>query len=393
MSSAPAVTSCPPSWRVVVATVPSTVTTWLERLIKFVSPDKPILLPDITTFPAFTVVPVIVPAVTDLVPSRVISPNPDAIEPTDKAPTVWIVVPPAIGANCASAVVVLILVASWSLTLVAPIPLRVLSSAVVMSCPSNILISAASAVTVPIPNVNEDAVRLPLTVNLLLSRASKFTSVLIPIWEPLILTVPTSAEPDVTFPVVVTGPVISILVNPLTIEPADKSPTVSIVVPPAIGANCASAVVVFIFVASWSLTLVAPMPLRVFNSAVVISWPSKIFRSVMPADNVSVPIVNEDAVRLPFTVSFSSSRASKFRSVLVPIWEPLILIVPKSAVFEVTLPVVVTGPVISIFVKPLTIEPTDRAPTSPNVSLPVFNAYVVEAAEASNLVPNLVSIS
>ena len=307
-------------------------------------------------------------------PSRVISPNPDAIEPTDKAPTVWIVVPPAIGANCASAVVVSILVASWSFTLVAPIPLRVFNSAVVMSCPSKILISAASAVTVPNPKVKDDAVMLPLTVNLSLSKASKLTSVSIPIWEPLILIFPKSAEPDVTFPVVVTGPVISILVNPLVIEPDDKFPTVSIVVPPAIGANCASAVVVFILVASWSLILVAPIPLRVFNSAVVISWPSKILRSVTPAVRVSVPIVKEDVVILPFTVNLSSSRASKFKSVLVPIWDPLILIVPKSAEFEVTFPVVVTGPVISIFVNPLTIEPTDKAPTSPNVSLPVFNA-------------------
>ena len=91
------------------------------------------LLPDITTLPALTVVPVTVPALTVLVAPSVISPNPDAIEPTDKAPTVSIVVAPEIGANCASAVAVVILVASWSFTLVAPIPLSVFNSAVVIS--------------------------------------------------------------------------------------------------------------------------------------------------------------------------------------------------------------------------------------------------------------------
>ena len=45
-----------------------------------------------------------------------------------------------------------------------------------MSCPSNILISAASALTVPIHNVNEDAVRLPLTVNLLLANQERQTA-------------------------------------------------------------------------------------------------------------------------------------------------------------------------------------------------------------------------
>ena len=300
--------------------------------------------------------------------------NPFTIEPTDKSPTVLIELAPAIGANCAWAVVVFILVASWSFTLVAPILLRLFNSAVLIFCPSSKLMSVASAVTVTNPRVREDAVRSPFTVNLSVSRASKLRSVLVPIWDPLILIVPKSAELDLTLPVVVTGPAISISVNPFTIEPTDKAPTVLIELAPAIGANCAWAVVVFILVASWSFTLVAPILLRLFNSAVLIFCPSSKLMSVASAVTVTNPRVREDAVRSPFTVNLSVSRASKLRSVLVPIWDPLILIVPKSAELDLTLPVVVTGPVISILVNPLIIDPTDKSPTTPNESLPVLRA-------------------
>ena len=283
ISSEDAVTSVLPNLSVVVFNVPSIVTTWLSRPIKLVSDERPMLLPDITTLPALTVVPVTVPALTVLVAPSVISPNPDAIEPTDKAPTVLIVVAPAIGANCASAVAVVILVASWSFTLVAPIPLSVFNSAVVISWPSRILRSAALDVTAAVPRVNEPAVKLPLTVNLLSSRTSKFKSVLVPICEPVILIVPKSAEPDVTLPVVVIAPDISILVKPFTIEPTDKAPTFPNVALPVSGAYVVDAAEVSNLVPNLVLISYVTLANVLILSLVTLVTPSSILSSLASA--------------------------------------------------------------------------------------------------------------
>ena len=120
----------------------------------------------------------------------------------------------------------------WSLLTVTP--LSILSSAVDAVIPSNTLISSADAVTAVVPNIRDGvltcdvASKFPVTLARPLDSVINPLSLEWPIVDPLITTSSISSDPPVICPVVVIAPVISILVNPFTIEPDDNAPTETI---------------------------------------------------------------------------------------------------------------------------------------------------------------------
>ena len=100
--------------------------------------------------------------------------------------------------------------------------------------PSNTFNCAPVAVIEVVPRTIDGvltsvvASKLPVTLASPFDKVINPVSLVCPILEPLITTSSISSEPPLIWPVVVMGPFISILVNPLTIEPAARSPTVTI---------------------------------------------------------------------------------------------------------------------------------------------------------------------
>ena len=96
ISAADADIAVSPICKLVAATVPSTVTVLLDKVIKLVSPVTPMVLPEIAIVPAFNELPVIAAEVL-IVLAVLIFPKPEIIEPTDRAPALVIDVEPPEG--------------------------------------------------------------------------------------------------------------------------------------------------------------------------------------------------------------------------------------------------------------------------------------------------------
>ena len=140
-SAAVDVIAVPPIWRLVMSTVPPTVTLPLDNTIRSTSSVCPILAPSITILSTVTL-----PAVISLVPISIL-PNPFAIDPEDKAPTVIISLLPAFTAKLASAAVFVYLAVNpaWTFSVKLDKWFRLLELIPVAPC--NIFNSLASAST------------------------------------------------------------------------------------------------------------------------------------------------------------------------------------------------------------------------------------------------------
>ena len=144
------------------------------------------------------------------------------------------------------------------------------------------------------------------------------------------------------------------------------------------------------------LTIPDSEPLNKLNSDVVDVTPSNLLISLAVAVIALFPIRIVLALRAPSTVTCVSDRVTRSLLVVVfclkPIVAPSIVTLSTCKLPELKSPVVEIGPPISIFVKPFTIEPTESAPTEPNVVLPVLGAYLSSATDSSILAARLAPI-
>ena len=135
------------------------------------------------------------------------------------------------------------------------------------------------------------------------------------------------------------------------------------------------------------LTNPACEPFNRLNSTVLEVTPSNLLISFASAVIATLPITILFALRTPSTATWVAERVTKSLFTVVfclkPILAPFIVTLSTCILPEVNEPVVEIGPSISILVKPLIIEPTESAPTEPNVVLPVLRAYLDCATDSS----------